>query len=110
MKLLLDQNIPRKILPNISGLFPNSAHVYLLGLHEADDMAIWEYAKQNGYIIVTKDSDFHEIGLLNGIPPKVIWLRCGNGTSEFVSKLLCNKLPEIKEFFEDSTTFCLEIF
>ena len=110
MKLLLDQNIPRKILPNILGLFPSSAHVFLLGLHGADDMAIWEYAKQSGYIIVTKDSDFHEIGLLNGIPPKVIWLRCGNGTNEFISKLLINKLSEITEFFEDNTSFCLEIF
>lgn len=110
MKLLLDQNIPRKILADILPLFPGSAHVYMLGLHEQDDRTIWEYAKVEGYIIVSKDSDFHELGLLNGVPPKVIWLRCGNVTSEFVSKLLLSKFSEIDEFFQDKNSFCLEIF
>ena len=49
MKLLLDQNISRRILPQISEQFPESAHVYLLGLQEADDITIWDYAKKNGF-------------------------------------------------------------
>jgi len=35
-------------------------------------------AKVNDYIIVTRDSDFHELGTLYGAPPKVIWLKTGN--------------------------------
>ena len=59
MKLLFDQNISRKILPLISEKFPNSDQVYRLGLQESNDDEIWDYAKRNGYTIVTKDSDFH---------------------------------------------------
>lgn len=110
MKLLLDQNISRKILPYILEQFPNSSHVYLLNLHEADDKTVWEYAKTHGYTIVSKDSDFHELGLLNGIPPKVIWVRCGNETNQFLSHLLISKAPKIDEFLGDKETLCLEIY
>lgn len=110
MKLLLDQNISRRILPQISEQFPESAHVYLLGLQEADDIQIWDYAKKNDFTIVTKDSDFHELGLLYGIPPKVIWLRCGNETNQFLCLLLVNKSAEIREFLVDESSFCLEIY
>ncbi len=110
MKLLLDQNISRRILPQITQQFPDSAHVYLLGLQEADDITIWDYAKKYNYTIVSKDSDFHELCLLNGIPPKIIWLRCGNETNQFLCNLLVNKSAEIEEFLHDKNAFCLEIY
>jgi predicted nuclease of predicted toxin-antitoxin system len=110
MKLLFDQNISRKILPLISKKFPDSSQVYLLGLHEAFDAEIWDYAKKHGYSIVTKDADFHELVLLYGIPPKIIWLRCGNETNQFIVQLLLNKSKEIEEFLLDKDSFCLEIY
>jgi predicted nuclease of predicted toxin-antitoxin system len=47
-------------------------------LRDATDLAIWEYAKVEGYAIVSKDSDFQQRSLLYGGPPKFIWLRVGN--------------------------------
>ncbi len=110
MKLLLDQNISRKALPHIVQKFPGSVQVYMLGLHEASDEDIWNYAKQNGYTIVTKDSDFHELSVLKGVPPKIIWLRCGNQTTQFVGQLLLHKSEAIKNFLVDECSSCLEIF
>ncbi len=110
MKLLFDQNISRKILPLIAELFPFSEQVYLLGLHEAEDMEIWDFAKNHCYTIVTKDSDFHELVLIYGIPPKIIWLRCGNVTNHFIVQLILRKSKDIIEFLSDENSFCLEIY
>ena len=60
MKLLLDQNISRKLVKELESLFPGSNHVYPLGLHKASDEEIWDYARDNGLTIVTQDSDFNE--------------------------------------------------
>ncbi|MGB8528228.1 MAG: DUF5615 family PIN-like protein, partial [Rhodoplanes sp.] len=50
----------------------------MLGLAEADDRTVWTYAKTNGFVLVSHDSDFTELAAFNGPPPKVIWLRTGN--------------------------------
>jgi predicted nuclease of predicted toxin-antitoxin system len=77
MKLLFDQNLSFKLSQALSDLFPGSSQVRLLGLAEADDRAVWQHAKANGFLLVTQDSDFAEMAALYGQPPKVIWLRCG---------------------------------
>jgi predicted nuclease of predicted toxin-antitoxin system len=45
---------------------------------EASDEEIWNYAKENGLIIITKDKDFSLMQLVLGIPPKVIQVKFGN--------------------------------
>jgi predicted nuclease of predicted toxin-antitoxin system len=50
-----------------------------LDLDRSRDTAVWNYAAEHGYTIVSKDADFHpEHSLLLGPPPKVIWIRLGN--------------------------------
>ena len=75
MKLLLDENLSPKIARRLQDLFPGSTHVHECGLGASDDEIIWKYAKENGYVIVSKDSDFQNRALLRGAPPKVVWLR-----------------------------------
>ena len=70
MKLLLDENISDRILPRIHDLYPGSTHEKLQGLLHRDDSAIWEFSKTGGYLIVSKDWDFHQLSLLRGFPPK----------------------------------------
>jgi hypothetical protein len=57
VKLLLDQNISRKLVPLLREDFPDSAHVAELDLAQSTDRQIWDYAGQNDYVIVSKDSD-----------------------------------------------------
>lgn len=78
MKLLLDQNLSHKVVPAVADLFPESAHVRKFNLHRAADEAVWDFARVNDYVIVSKDDDFHQRSFLLGHPPKVIWLRLGN--------------------------------
>lgn len=74
MKLLLDENLSERIIHRIVDLYPNSEQVKTLGLTNTDDAVIWEYAKTNDFVIVSKDSDFHQRSLLYGHPPKFIYL------------------------------------
>ena len=85
MKLLLDQNLSRRLLPDLVLSFPGSTQAQHAGLERVGDADIWAYAKQHGFTIVTKDADFAELALLRGYPPKVIWLNCGNVSKEELS-------------------------
>ncbi|WP_295446010.1 DUF5615 family PIN-like protein [uncultured Thiodictyon sp.] len=109
MKLLLDENLSRRVVPFLQLLYPGSSQVVLEGMEQWDDVAIWRYAKENGFIIVTKDSDFHELSLLNGAPPKVIWLRCGNTSKASLIRLLTQRRGEIETSLADDNAHCLEI-
>jgi len=110
MKLLLDQNISRKLVKDLKDLFPNSNHVYLLDLQTAADEEVWNYARDKGFTIVTQDSDFYERSLVHGFPPKIIWLRTGNTSTQNIKRLLRKYNQDILRFEKDKTLGCLQIF
>jgi len=110
LKLLLDQNISKRIVPTLQTSYSDSSQVYLEGLEKASDKDIWEFSKKNKFTVVTKDSDFHELAIIYGPPPKIIWLKCGNQNNQFILDLLLNKADEIHDFISDLTAVCLEIY
>lgn len=57
MKLLFDHNLSPRLVYLVADLFPNSDHVYKLGLDQVEDRQVWQYAKTNDFTIVTKDGD-----------------------------------------------------
>lgn len=93
MKLLFDQNLSFKLVGRLADLFPNCLHVRDAGLKDADDSLVWEYAKQHAYIIVSKDSDFHQRSFVFGAPPRVIWVALGKlldvGCRTRIEKAFC---------------------
>jgi predicted nuclease of predicted toxin-antitoxin system len=112
MKLLLDQNISFRITNKIQDLFPGSKQVKDLGLENSKDSLLWTYAKENDFCIVTFDGDFYDLGLLKGYPPKVIWLRLGNTSTQNIEKVLRKNYDLIEIFLTDpnfSENGCLEI-
>ena len=110
MKLLLDENLPQKIVSSLQANFPGSSHVCLVGLQTCDDRQVWAYARENGFWIVTKDADFYEMTLLYGAPPKVVWLRFGNcRSSEILDRLLAHAARLTEAETQDEKT-CVEIF
>ena len=52
MKLLFDQNLSHRLVKSFATEFPGSAHVRHVGLEKAPDGPVWDYAKQNGFVIV----------------------------------------------------------
>jgi predicted nuclease of predicted toxin-antitoxin system len=110
VKLLFDQNLSYKLPRKLDDIFPKSSQVKLLGMEEAEDSMIWEYARQNGFTLVSKDSDYSEWSALLGHPPKVIWLRCGNRPTSHIERLICSHVDQIRAFEADATKGCLEIY
>ena len=103
MKLLFDQNLSPRLPRMLSDIYADSLHVRDIGLRDADDLVIWEYAKVNGYAIVSKDSDFQQRSLLHGAPPKFIWLRLGNCTVAKSEAVLRNYSAVIHTFDLDDS-------
>jgi predicted nuclease of predicted toxin-antitoxin system len=103
VKLLLDENLSDRIIHKIANLYPDSAHVKTLGLLNTDDVIIWDYAKANAFVIVSKDSDFHQRSLLYGHPPKFIYLRIGNSPTSKIVQTLRNDFHTITQFESSET-------
>ncbi len=98
MKLLLDQHLSHKLAARLTDLYPDSEHVRNIGLQSASDEAIWDYAKKHAFAIVTKDEDFHIRSVLEGPPPKILWIRSGNCSTEIVETLLRKNSSQIERF------------
>lgn len=101
MKLLFDQNLPHVLADRLQDVFAGSTHVRNLGLHRAADETVWNYARENDFTIVSKDSDFHQRSFLFGAPPKAIWIRRGNCATEDILKILRTRHTEILNFDKD---------
>ena len=100
MKLLFDQNLSERITV-YRDFFPGSTHVKAIGLERADDTAIGEWAKEHGFAIVSKDTDFYHRAMAFGAPPKFIWLRVGNCATSAVLDVLRAHHESIRAFGAD---------
>ncbi len=76
MKLLFDENLSYKLVARLADIFPDAIHAR--DLAKRDDRYIWQFARENQAVIMTKDTDFNDLSLLYGFPPFVVWLRTGN--------------------------------
>jgi predicted nuclease of predicted toxin-antitoxin system len=109
MKLLFDHNLSPQLVKRLSDVFPDANHVAPAGLAEASDVSVWLYARDHGCTIVTKDSDFSDLSVLRGSPPKVIWLRLGNCTTRQIEDALRRNHDEVVFFVSDPAATVLEI-
>ncbi len=109
MTLLFDHNLSPRLVQRLADVFPLATHVALVGLADAPDAVVWAYAGNNALTIVTKDSDFTDIAVLRGVPPKVIWLRIGNCTTLAVELLIRHHTVGIMTFLHDPSAGTFEI-
>lgn len=109
MKLLFDQNLSPRLPDLLSDLYPQSAHVRSVGLREATDSVIWAYAREQGYAIVSKDTDFQQRSFLYGAPPKVVWVRAGNCPASTIELMLRSHSAAVHTFDLDAAAALLII-
>lgn len=102
MRLLFDENLSHQLVRLLADIFPESVHVRDVGLKSADDPLVWQYAKENYLIIVSKDSDLHQRSFVMGHPPKLVWVRLGNCSTSEVERLLRRHFSAIITFHEDA--------
>lgn len=101
MRLLVDQNLSPRLVAALATTYPDSTHVRDVGLAKADDDVVWRYAAEQGFTIVSKDADFHERSFVLGPPPKVIWIRRGNCSTDEVLSLLQSAHAALMDFEKD---------
>lgn len=101
MKLLLDENLSRRLVDRIADLFPGSSHIAREGLLQSTDRAIWEFAAAKEFAVVSADSDFYELAITLGPPPKVIWLRNCDYPTIVAEGLIRGEAIRIREFLSD---------
>src|SRR5579872_1549119 len=110
MKLLFDQNLSPRLINRLRDAFPGSSHVALLGLDQAEDTRVWSFARDNGFAIVTKDADYGEMITLRGFPPRVVWLRVGNCTTDKIEELLRVNQENIERMEQEPTIGIVSLF
>jgi predicted nuclease of predicted toxin-antitoxin system len=110
MKLLFDQNLSPSLVSRLSDLYPDSNHVYLLSIDRAPDKEVWEYARREGCLIVTKDADFSDLCILLGFPPNIIWIRRGNCKTSEIEWLLRQHYADVEALDKDEILGVLTLF
>ena len=98
MKLLIDENLSHRLLIRLATVFPGCQHVEQAGLRGRADIVIWDYARAHDLVIVSKDNDFRQLSVLQGPPPKVVWLSVGNAGTDAIAELLRQSADRIAAF------------
>ncbi|WLQ14385.1 DUF5615 family PIN-like protein [Hahella aquimaris] len=102
--LLIDENLSYKLAARLAGDFPGTiavAKAPSLG-EGTQDPVVWEYAKTNNLVLVTKDKDFVDYWKRFGPPPKVIRLEIGNSRLSNVEQMIINNKNKILHFISSS--------
>jgi predicted nuclease of predicted toxin-antitoxin system len=98
LKLLLDENLSPRLVQRLSPLFPGLIHVREIGLKQASDDMIWDWAKANLYTIATTDADFVAMSRAKGWPPKVVHLVECDFPLRIIEGLMRQNAIRISEF------------
>jgi predicted nuclease of predicted toxin-antitoxin system len=84
VKLLLDENLSRRLVPVLQARFPGSSQVALLGLERATDAQLCAFAAEHGFVLCSKDDDFHRLVAARSYRPQLVHLALGNASNDHV--------------------------
>jgi predicted nuclease of predicted toxin-antitoxin system len=100
VRFLIDGQLPPALAARLNAIGHDALHIYDIGLGDSGDAEIWQRAKNDGRIIITKDEDFVALANREGSGPAVLWVRVGNTTNRALWSALLPRLPEIVAAFE----------
>jgi predicted nuclease of predicted toxin-antitoxin system len=104
MKIWIDAQLPPTLANWLSATFDLEASALRdLSLRDAQDIEIFEAARAENAVILTKDSDFIDLVCRLGTPPQILWLTCGNVTNQNLQRLLSATLPDALEQLRQGT-------
>ena len=101
MSLLLDENLSPRLTFRLVSLFSGLIHVRDVGLKQAGDEEIWDWARENSYTVITADADFVALVNRRGPPPKLIHLERCDFPFNVIEELLRQNAIRISEFEND---------
>lgn len=104
MRLLLDENLSYRLVRQLQAAGIEAHHVSSLGLKGQADELLWRAAREQNWMLVSKDNDFRQLAFLRGAPPKVVWLNCHNAPTEVICSVLIDARERLQAFHSDPTT------
>jgi predicted nuclease of predicted toxin-antitoxin system len=90
-------------------IYPDSTQVRFVDLEKKDDCEIWQFANKSNYIIVTQDSDFNDLSIINGFSPYVVWIKTGNSCVSDIENTLRVHSIIIRDFLKNQSIGIIEI-
>jgi predicted nuclease of predicted toxin-antitoxin system len=94
MRFLVDDQLPPALARWLAAKGHDANHVKDVGLTGATDRKVWERARIDGAVVVTKDEDF--LNLQRQVPgPAILWVTMGNGSKAELLKRMEMGLEEI---------------
>jgi predicted nuclease of predicted toxin-antitoxin system len=117
MNWLVDAQLPPRLCEWLRTKGDSCIHASDLtnGLHLPDE-TLWQYAKKENLIIISKDRDFFDFSLLRGSPPQILYINIGNCSNDHLLLILENVFGETKKAFMENhslvivTQFSIQIF
>lgn len=103
MNFLVDHQLPPVLARFLESEGHTAKHVRELGLKQAEDQVIWNYAVANNFAIISKDQDFYFIATSPDAAGKLVWVRIGNCRTQFLIELFDKQLPQIVEALETTS-------
>ena len=109
MRLMFDQNLSPVLVGLLSDLFSGSIHVRDAGLQASSDEDVWNHDIQQQFVIVSKDSDFRQRSFLLGSPPKVVWIRRGNCSTNEIEAIIRSHYDDLLAFDQNEVAAFLAL-
>jgi predicted nuclease of predicted toxin-antitoxin system len=107
-RLFFDEPLSEALCKTLRDIFPGSLHIRLLGQGGAADATSGTWHVSTG-LVISKDEDFHRLALLRGAPPKFVWIRLGNCTTNDIEQLLRRHHEDVSRFDEQNEATVLEL-
>ena len=100
MNFLVDAQLPPALARWIADQGHQASHVFDIGLQSADDPMIWERARKESTVIISKDEDFVDHWLLSAEPVQLVWIRKGNCSNRALIAWLEPLWPDVVKRLE----------
>lgn len=100
MKLLFDENLSHRLVELLADTYPESQHVRQIGMQSASDRVVLGYAELMEMVLVTKDTDFDDLGILRSDTARILRLDLGNCTTDEVEHVLRDIAVDLEGMFE----------
>jgi predicted nuclease of predicted toxin-antitoxin system len=105
LNFFVDAQLPPALAQWIVGQRHQATHVFELGLQTADDLVIWDRARNENAVIISKDEDFVDRWLLSDRPVPLVWIRKGNCSNRALMAWLEPLWPDIVRRLEKGERF-----
>jgi predicted nuclease of predicted toxin-antitoxin system len=109
MKILIDQNLPARLVRSLEPMFPGSTHVNAVGLGGARDIELWNFAVLNQFDIMSRDSDLPMLAVRRVDDVCVVWVRLGNLVLRNLLKAIESSLAEVHQALGTRSLRIIEI-